>query len=488
MNNDTYSLYEIQIDYLTNKINNVLDQLKTLEPNRVKRGLVDGLGSIIKSISGNLDQTDALKYNEAIRILQGNQDKIVSEFNDHISLSKEWMDNHNNILEQLVENQGRINATMELILKSDAAREDSLVKYAKLAQLLVITSENVEDLVQEVLRLENSLAFIHASSMHHTMIDITTLEEMVAKLKNIYGKDQVISLQVREYYEIIKPAYYFSERQIVFVFKFPIISKVNFELYKLAIVPNKNSQALIPPFPFIATTPNSFLYIEAECPKVSTWYLCEKDVAHQIRTKPDCIHGLINDQTIQDSCKFIKITLMREAMEKLDDKHYVLSFPHQTNIQLRCNRRDYTSLLGSYLITVPVGCQLKTEEFTIINSKDEIKGQPLKLMRIPEFKNTQTSVSHLNLSSISLEKLHNLQDKIILQAPVQLDGARPDPLYHTTIPFYTIMAVVSILSIIVILRRYAVKRKPKEVQQHSSRLKMETPDDVPATFSLQVLQ
>nr|XP_034839919.1 uncharacterized protein LOC117996018 [Maniola hyperantus]XP_034839920.1 uncharacterized protein LOC117996019 [Maniola hyperantus] len=145
------------------------------------------------------------------------------------------------------------------------------------------------------------------------------------------------------------------------------------------------------------------------------------------------------------------------------------------------DQRDETALYHDLSL-------LKTEEFTIINSKDEIKGQPLKLMRIPEFKNTQTSVSHLNLSSISLEKLHNLQDKIILQAPVQLDGARPDPLYHTTIPFYTIMAVVSILSIIVILRRYAVKRKPKEVQQHSSRLKMETPDDVPATFSLQVLQ
>lgn len=101
--NDTFSLYEFQINYLYNRLDKVLNQLQTLEPNRVKRGLVDGLGSVIKGITGNLDQSDALKYNEAIRSLQNNQDSMVSDFNSHISLSKEWMAEHGKALTQLID-------------------------------------------------------------------------------------------------------------------------------------------------------------------------------------------------------------------------------------------------------------------------------------------------------------------------------------------------------------------------------------------------
>lgn len=37
MTNDTYALYEIQLEYLAGKLGNVLKQLRSLEPNRAKR-------------------------------------------------------------------------------------------------------------------------------------------------------------------------------------------------------------------------------------------------------------------------------------------------------------------------------------------------------------------------------------------------------------------------------------------------------------------
>lgn len=76
INNKTSSLFEPHINYLSSKLEQISLQLYSFEPSRNKRGLVDGLGSIIKSISGNLDHTDAIKYNDAIRILQGNEDKL----------------------------------------------------------------------------------------------------------------------------------------------------------------------------------------------------------------------------------------------------------------------------------------------------------------------------------------------------------------------------------------------------------------------------
>lgn len=489
LTNDTYVLYEIQIDYLTDKLSKVSKQLKSLEPTRVKRGLVDGLGSVIKSISGNLDYTDAIKYNSAINHLMSNQDKISSEFNNHISISKEWMSKHNDILNQLLNNQLKINNTLELILKSNAYKEDNLIKYAKFAQLLVIVSENIEDLAQELIRLENSLAFIRASSTHHSMIDIDILSSMLNKLKAIYSDDQLVNLELRQYYDIIKPGSYYTNNQLVFIFQFPIISRDIYNLYHLSIVPNKHSQALIPTYPFIATNEISFMYIETECPKFKDWFLCESSIHQQLRTKSDCIQELIVNQILKDTCEYSKVTLKKEALEKLDDQHYVLSFPQHTKVQLICGRQDYTTLQGSYLVTIPVSCRLKTGEFTIINVNDEVKGQPLKLTEIPFNMQGQTKItSHFNLNSINLQELHSIQDRIMMEPPIKLDTIQIDTLYHTTIPFYLILLSTSALIIILLCRRYIARCRKFTVVEEPTPENHENSKAIPATFSLNVLK
>ncbi|XP_026739858.1 uncharacterized protein LOC113506473 [Trichoplusia ni] len=237
----------------------------------------------------------------------------------------------------------------------------------------------------------------------------------------------------------------------------------------------------------------SYVYIEAECPKLNNWYLCEKGVAHQIRTKADCIQELITNQVLQESCHFTTVTLTTEAMEKLDDQHYVLSFPHETKAQLICNQKDYTSLQGSYLATIPVGCRLKSEEFTISNDYNEIKGQPLKLMKIPyNAEKHAAAATHVNLNSIDLQGLHSVQDKITLQTPVHLDQPQMDTLYHTTIPFYGVLLAAGITIIIAISRRYLFKcKKTTKKDQQPPVIILEgnkNPEDIPATFSLNVLK
>lgn len=489
--NDTFSLYEFQINYLYNKLDKVLNQLHTFEPNRAKRGLVDGLGSVIKGITGNLDHNDAVKYNEAIKLLQDNQDSMVSDFNSHISLSKEWMVDHNKALIQLIDNQKKINDTLHLILNSDAYKETSLIKYARFAQLLEIASENTEDLMQELLRVENMLAFIHVSTTHHSMIDVKILQNMLTEIKTLYGSDYVPNLELRDYYDLIKPGSYYNNKQIIIIFKFPIISKNSFELFKLSVAPNKDNQGLIPPCPFLATYEKDFVYIETECPKLNNWYLCDQQTNLRVRSKTDCIQEMITSQTIGESCQFTKVTLKREAMEKLDDRHYVLSFPHKTRAQLTCGRVDYTSLYGSYLATIPVTCQLKTEEFTIINDNDEIKGQPLKLTSIPQsFSNQPAAPTHIQLSSINLQNLHSIQEKIIAQTPLQIE--RSNSIYHTTIPFYTVLSVGVLMIIVILIYRYNTwicrKKKNSRSYEPTEESTEQPPGQLPATFSLSVLK
>lgn len=494
LSNDTYSLYEIQIQFLINKLSKTSDQLRSLEPSRSKRGLIDGLGSVIKSLTGNLDYSDAVKYNNAIKSLKNNQNRIVTELNDHISLSKEWMDHHTNIVSQMLENQVRINETLQLLLNSNAQAETSLLKYAKFAQLLVIINDNIDSLASELHRIEDILAFTHSFSMHHSMLSTKVLSNMLNRLGDVYKKEQILDLEPREYYSIIQTGSYFNQKQIVIIFRFPIVSPNTYNLYKLPLTPNKYNQIIVPPYPFIATERDSYVYIEAECPKVRTWYLCEEKVNHQIRSQPDCIQNLIKTQTIDESCKQTTISLSRQTAEKLDDRTYAIIFPSPTKVKLICGREDYNTLSGSYLATIPKDCMLRTDDLTIMNTEDRVEGQPLKIVKIADKVKIQSQPQPvLSLSSINLEGLHEIQNRISLQSPVQLEHSTDATVYHTTIPFYGALLSTTLI-IIIIQGRRCIATKHKISESSGNETSNELPasektasaDELPAIFSLKL--
>ncbi|XP_044745345.1 uncharacterized protein LOC123307193 [Coccinella septempunctata] len=78
------------------QFNVAIQKLDSLIPKgRKKRGLVNGLGTIIKSITGNLDADDAVYYENALRNLQDKQKEVITKLNSDISLSGEIIENFN---------------------------------------------------------------------------------------------------------------------------------------------------------------------------------------------------------------------------------------------------------------------------------------------------------------------------------------------------------------------------------------------------------
>ena len=467
MNNKTRSLYEPHIQYLHIKLDKITDQLSTFEPNRVKRGLVDGLGSIVKSISGNLDYTDAIKYNNAIKILQNNEHKLETEFNNHISLSKEWMTQHSKLLSQIYENQSKMSKVLNLIMSSNTDNDAELIKYAHFAQYLLILSDNIEELSDEIRQLEYLLAFIHARSTFHSMLSTISFKSMINRLKSLYSKDEILDLELREYYDIIKLGSYYINKQVVIVFKLPIFIPSIYTLYKLSVVPNKNHQILIPTLPYIALQGSDSMYIETECPKSKNWYLREDTLKHRTSQHDDCIQHLITKQSLTAACHPGTVSLTGTALEQLDDMHYTLSFPRLTKIQISCGQERFETLQGSYLATIPASCSIKTPDVTLSNTKDRVKGHALKLTNLPplQVSSPQNPAPAVILNSMDLEHLQAANTKISLQAPLKLQQDVNSSLYHTTIPTYTILLSAVVLSAAVILyRQWRSRRtKPNEV-------------------------
>lgn len=204
LNNRTLSLYEPHINYLKHKLLTVLEQLQSFEINRVKRGLVDGLGSVVKSITGNLDYTDAIHFNNIIKSLQDSDNTLLREFNNHVSLTKDWITQHSKIIDNIVENQRKLAVMVRNVTQDLTNREHDLIRYAHLAQMILIISDNVDILSQEISKLQNVLAFIRTSTAHHAVISLNSIRSIINKLGSLYGRDKVIDLYIREYNDVIQ--------------------------------------------------------------------------------------------------------------------------------------------------------------------------------------------------------------------------------------------------------------------------------------------
>lgn len=335
-----------------------------------------------------------------------------------------------------------------------------MTKYAYLGQFLIILADNVGDLSDELLRLQNILGFIRARSSYHLMYDRNSFSDMMIRLVNLYGRDKIPSISFREYFDIIKVGYYYNIGSLVLVFKFPIIHPITYKLFKLSVVPNEDNKILIPSYPFLAIHDKEFMYIEAECPKSSIGYLCENKLSHHYESQADCVYRLVTTQKIDESCHFTSVTLQMGAVEQLDDRHYVISFPKPTKVHVSCKEDLYSTIKGSYLATLPKGCLLQTPEFTIINNEDHIKGQALKIINLPAgYLPEDTPEKKIKLHSIDLQHLHNTNTEIYMESPVTIGDAEERSLYYTIIPLYLLMFGATVLGIWLVARRCIQKRK-----------------------------
>ncbi|XP_047543301.1 uncharacterized protein LOC125075637 [Vanessa atalanta] len=120
-------------------------------------------------------------------------------------------------------------------------------------------------------------------------------------------------------------------------------------------------------------------------------------IALQAREKSECVQTLITSQSMDRSCRPVKITLVEETMEQLDNQYYTLIFPRPTKVE----RVHYTL----------------TND--IANIQNKLKGQPLKITEIPEHYTTTKNITipHLKLKNINTPGLRSIEDRVLNEQP-----------------------------------------------------------------------
>ena len=109
----------VNLQLFSRRTNRLLNNLIFETPNadRRKRGLIDGLGSIIKTITGNLDANDAKRYDMLIRELQQND-----------GITKDILESQVQIIDEM---NSKFNTTIYELKRNEESLLDRLDRYMR---------------------------------------------------------------------------------------------------------------------------------------------------------------------------------------------------------------------------------------------------------------------------------------------------------------------------------------------------------------------
>lgn len=161
------SNYIKAINYTKNLINEKINNFNLVK--RTKRGLINGLGSIIKQISGNLDYNDGEHFESLISEIQNTQNDLRKQLNKQYSINSEISLNFNRTVSDLQQNDFLLNTRIE--------RLDALFKERKDMQNILLFKDafnQVLHLLNTILTvlqdIENSLTFCKLEIVHPSII------------------------------------------------------------------------------------------------------------------------------------------------------------------------------------------------------------------------------------------------------------------------------------------------------------------------------
>lgn len=453
-----YSLsnFKQHILFQLNLVKQKFISVNPFEKVRTKRGLINALGSVVKFISGNLDQEDAKRYDEAIEQLQSNQDKIINTFNKQISLNIKLLNNYNETLELIQHNQDVISQRINDIQHEVSKLNFEFSQYQKVRDVLDQISDNLNSLILFLTDLENAITFSKLGTLHRSILNIDEMKMIVNKLIKLYHPEQLMytkEIDLYNYYNLIDVKSYYSGYRLVFVLSIPIVYPYPFNYYHLYPIPTPNLTTIIPNKPYLANYKDLYQYQDYSCQHLNPNYYCSENQINHLNKQEDCITSLLNIGN-EVSCHLTHISLKSNIVEKINAMHYLLILPHENKIQINCKKIDLVNLKGTYLITLPLGCSFELDNTKFTNEKGTTQVQPLLLPEIKihasKEKITYEKLELKNISPDQLITLKNSQKELVIN---KTTSGKADYHYWTT-PIYLIIIIGTLTWIF----RYTKKR------------------------------
>ena len=139
------NILKFNCEQLSNKI-------KILTSHRSKRGIINGLGTIVKTFTGNLDAEDGRRYDEMFEKINRNMNILQNQNYETVSLNKKMISKFNVQLENIKHNERNLKDQIIEIKKAIVSNNNwRMITESKdaLTQLILLTL-NLKEMMSEI--------------------------------------------------------------------------------------------------------------------------------------------------------------------------------------------------------------------------------------------------------------------------------------------------------------------------------------------------
>lgn len=396
-------------------------------PQRTKRGLINGLGSIFKSISGNLDAADGERYDNLIRQIQNNQNKLAAGIAKQNSISTDIINKFNLTIQQISHNEKALQSEIERI--AAIAEQNLKRKNSNFIKDILNQIINMYEIINSILQdIENSITFTRLNIMHPSIIKTVDLFKELLKLKKNIQPGQLpfeVTLQNTLLAEkLIEIECYILNNKITYLLRLPIMYPETFNYYHLYPIPvysQSQFKAIIPNNKYLLKNKLYFTFESDKCTKLAPQYFaCKKLDIKEIDENSPCEIQLLDIKNTS-ACKRTQIKITRPIIKQLEEStQWIGMFPSKQAITMKCQQQEEVQkLIGTYLINIPIGCEVITAQEKINNKEQALnQNEPIFFPQLDQERNPAPYQNFtIHLENINLDELQDIKKQIVENQP-----------------------------------------------------------------------
>lgn len=445
---------------------------------RLRRGLINGVGYLANTLFGVLDEKFAEQYQKDISLLRENQKHIANLWRNQTLI----VESENNLLkrtEKVMNEQHKIinhhiitleNAMNQL--KNTEQTNRVLNDFAVGALIASNVLHNLKNL-QETL-----LETITDTYQGRFNLHLLTPEQLVRELSTIsskLNKDVTLPIEnihtdLRKLYSLIKIRARMIPDYLLFEIRIPLVSRETYEILKLIPVPKlqeENIISLIPVSNYVAMNLKKDTFIPMSEIDVRAC-LTQTDVYYCHSQKPEFQMKIVKNlcEMEKQECKTTRNPCKNKWHDSFSVNTYMYFCCATCQVITMCDDQVTAhQLTGAGVISVSHGCLIKTEEFVVYPHKphtSEIRLSPnLYIPTISPINNLiNLTIPHLteeaSESHSELEQAaSNIENKIhdLKEMQVSVDGVSYHDVHHYAM-IYVLLSLIAISGIIILARRY----------------------------------
>lgn len=470
-------ILKYKLELVNKKINELIPQ------SRIKRGAVNIVGGIIKAITGNLDNEDAEKYDEAIGKIVLSQNQIKSVLEQQITLTQRTIAVFNETLKSIQNNQLLLQSRMEKMEEEINNSRYRLMGYELRAHIYAIFNQlihTVETTSSILDTLITALTFAKLQTYHPSIIEPGELMREITELEEQFKFRKLSSEPIRnanhDLNKMLKVEAYLKDQTIVYIIFVPLVEPepyTYYHLYPLPIPVNDSyTKSIKPTSNYLAINERKFMYTNDQCTELTAnEYICDHGEVHLVAKTSPCEVQLLTYSNNYKRCVQTLENTEEFRVIKLVNNQWLLTAPKVTMVKKKCGKdQEIEKLQGTYTLSITKECMVQVED-VILQSQESLR--ELKLPKIPELNNdhkiiVRTTERYVKFKSIEERGLRNLSNIY-----TDMEGLRNRvkeikevQFHHNPLSIWVmIITVIMCAWFAILLRKYLKKKRRSTIVQ-----------------------